>query len=94
VVPVLVTVDVPAGIVPLVPVEPLPEALPVALLSVWTGGPPPVSVAVVPDVELGVLWIVSVDPCVDSAGCRLQARHSSRSVTIANVLRMADWSAM
>jgi hypothetical protein len=48
----VVVVDVPAGIVPVVPVDPLPEALPAALVSVAlvllvTGGPPPVSVAVV-----------------------------------------------
>jgi len=41
--------------VPLVPVEPLPDALPVELVSVFTGAPPPVSVAVVPDVDVGVL---------------------------------------
>lgn len=53
--PVEVMVEVPAGIVPLVPVEPLPEALPVLLLSVFTGSPAPVSVAVVPEVDVCVL---------------------------------------
>ena len=52
---VVLIVVVPPGIVPLVPVDPLPAAFPVALVSLLTGGPPPVSVAVVPDVDDGVL---------------------------------------
>src|ERR1043165_2948397 len=42
-------------------------AVPVVLLVV-TGGPPPVSVAVVPVVWAVVDWIVSVDPTVLSFG--------------------------
>jgi hypothetical protein len=72
------------GCVPLVPLLPLPEALPVLLVSVAavvvvelvTGVPPPVSVAVVP-VDDG--WMVSVDPTLLSVGLRLQAAASRRA---------------
>ena len=87
-------VAVPPGTVPLVPGEPLPDALPVALVSLLIGGPPPVSVAVVPDVELGVLWIVSVDPSVDSAGLRLHAATINRRAVMTNVFLMTSWCAM
>jgi len=60
--------------VPLVPVLPLPEALPVPVVLDTAGAPVPVSVAVVPlvDVVAGTGWTVSVDPTVLSAGFRLQ----------------------
>jgi hypothetical protein len=85
VVVVLVTVEVPAGIVPLVPV---------ALVSETTGVPPPVSVAVVAVVDDCVLWIVSVDPAVDSAGSlRPHAIQMSTTVKVSNRF-MPVWCAM
>jgi hypothetical protein len=91
---VVAVVDVvdPPVTVPVVLV-PLPAAFPVALVSLTTGVPPPVSVAVVPVVEVAVLWIVSVEPAVDSAGCRLHAAKI-RSNPIPKIFRMSWWSAM
>jgi hypothetical protein len=72
---VVAVVDVPVVDVPFVDV--------VAVFV--TGGPVPVSVAVVP-VDVG--WSVSVDPVVVSAGSRLHATHRPRMAMMVMTRRM------
>jgi len=82
---VVVTVEVAEGIVPLVPVT---------LVSDTTGGPLPVSVAVVPVVDDCVVWIVSVDPAVDSAGSLRAHPIQMSTATRVSKCFMPVWCAM
>ena len=64
-------------------------ALPLEVVAVFvTGGPPPVSVAVVPDVPAVAGWSVSVEPAVLSFGARLHEMQSGTMAMIAMIPRM------
>jgi hypothetical protein len=73
-------------------VPPLPSTFPLEVVAVFvTGGPLPVSVAVVPDVpDVPVVagWSVSVDPAVLSFGARLHETQSGMMARIAMTPRM------
>jgi hypothetical protein len=85
----VVLLAVPLVVVPLVDVPPLPSALPLEVVALFvTGGPPPVSVAVVPDVPAVVGCSVSVDAARSSFGPRLHAVQRATMAMIVMTPRM------